>query len=67
MFSLFNLVLAIHRTIWFPLNYALGLEGTGVELPVEWAPHIAAGQVDPDVAEQVMESGTRRTRAAASW
>lgn len=68
MFIFFDWMLAVHRIVWFPLNWTLGLERPGIELPVEFAPHIAAGQVNPDAPElRDVQPGKRRTRAAASW
>jgi hypothetical protein len=33
--------LAIHRAVWFPLNWTLGLERPGVAVPLEYAPSLA--------------------------
>jgi hypothetical protein len=36
-------MLAVHRAIWFPLNYTLGLERPSVAMPAELAPHLSYG------------------------
>lgn len=33
--------LAVHRAVWFPFNWTLGLERPGMEVPVEFAPALA--------------------------
>ena len=46
--------LAMHRAFWFPLNWAMGLERPGIELPVEFAP-VLAGATEPSLT--VIEGG----------
>jgi hypothetical protein len=54
--------LAVHRAVWFPLNWTLGLERPGIELPVEYAPAMAgAADIPPPVA--VIEGGMSTTTA----
>jgi hypothetical protein len=65
MYSLFDFLLSVHRAIWFPVYAMLGLEAQGVELPVELAPKIAAG--DLDEVRPIVRRGKRPTRPAASW
>jgi hypothetical protein len=59
--------LAVHRAVWFPLSWTLGLDRPGVELPTELAPHIAAGEADRDRIPKlrVVKVG-RPTRAAGA-
>jgi hypothetical protein len=64
MLSFFDFLLSVHRAFWFPLNALLGLEAQGVELPVQFAPHIATVEVDPAAVESALR---RRTRPAANW
>jgi hypothetical protein len=54
-------MLMVHRVVWFPLNWALGLESTGVELPPEFAPALYRGTAPP--APQVIKRG-RPTRTS---
>ena len=60
--------LAVHRAIWFPLNWTMGFERPGIELPVEFAPAIA-GATDAPPPLKLIEGGLgmgsapgRRTR-----
>jgi len=60
MLSLFDLLLNVHRLVWFPVNYLLGLEASGVEMPAEFAPDASMGLVDPN-SPALRRSVSRRT------
>jgi hypothetical protein len=38
MSALSDFALAVHRIIWFPVHYALGLEQPGMLMPVDFGP-----------------------------
>jgi hypothetical protein len=57
-------VLAVHRAVWFPLNWTLGLERPGVALPPEVAPHLDYGAGQPPL--RLLKSGKRPARPCAS-
>ena len=66
MLSLFDFLLAVHRVMWFPVNYLVGLEARGVEMPAEFAPDASMGLVDPN-SPALRRPVRRRTRSAANW
>jgi hypothetical protein len=55
-------MLMIHRVVWFPLNWTLGLDRTSVELPIEFAPALHRGSA---LEQQIVKDG-RPTRASGA-
>jgi hypothetical protein len=55
--------LAVHRALWFPLNWTLGLERPGIALPVEFAPAIAGAIEGPPPPLTIIEGGLSDTTA----
>ncbi len=62
MNPIFEWMLMVHRVVWFPLNWAIGLESAGVELPVEFAPALAGATSLPEMS---VAKGGHRVRVAA--
>ena len=56
-------MLMVHRVVWFPLNWTLGLDRTSVELPAEFAPALYRGTAPPEL--RVVKGG-RPTRASGA-
>ena len=56
-------MLLVHRAVWFPVNWALGLEGPSIELPAEFAPALFSRAVPPTL--RVIKGG-RPTRASGA-
>lgn len=55
-------MLMVHRVLWFPLNWTLGLDQTSVELPAEFAPALYRGTPPPELSAV---KGGRKPRVGA--
>lgn len=52
-------MLAVHRAVWFPFNWATGLERPGVAPPVEFAPALMTA---PSTTGRTIEGRSRLAR-----
>jgi hypothetical protein len=56
-------MLAVHRAVWFPFNWATGLERPGIALPVELAPAMLAPPAERPTAESRLKASRRGNKA----
>jgi len=53
--------LAVHRAVWFPLNWALGLERPPEEIPLDIGPRCANNAPQPELMPIRKVSRRRRS------